>query len=315
MNKKMLLGFSVFLLSFVVSAFSPMPAVQAPGVEVVKSVDVPKPGEPGLPSRTLVDANSSLKASEKRTISGDNYFKNVFERPFTSIEMVYLPDTDILTASLFTDTNYHYFSIQLAGLNKADNKLTATYGIEFDLTKGGSGDYLVTAMNPTKDWSTVDVRVYTDPNGDVGGTTPVRTDSNLSGKGDGYEKTLDNTNSAYARLDPKNPAVIQIAVSRVLLADPKEFLWGAWADNGLRNPQKMDYNDLFTVAEAGSAIKSDPNYPVKALSAVDNTCHVPYGFKTTQNLPGMCMTAAPEKIPQPVPAPAPEFPEGPGSPQ
>jgi len=300
MNKKMLLGFSISLLAFVVSAFSPMPAAQSPAVEVVKSVDIPKPGEPDQPDRTLEDANSSLKASEKRTLTGDNFIKDVFERPFTSIKMDYLPDTDILTASIFTDANYHYFTIQLAGLNKADYILSATYGIEFDLNKDGRGDFLVTAMNPTKDWSIVDVKVYSDPNGDVGGPIPIWADSRFIGKGDGYEKILDNVNSAFARLDPNNETAIQIAVSRQLLGDPNEFLWGAWADNGLRNPQKLDYNDMFKLSDAGSPIKSDPNYPVKALFALDNTCRVPYGFETIKNIPGMCIKAAPDK-----PAPKP----------
>ena len=104
MNKKMLLGFSISLLAFVVSAFSPIPAAQSPAVEVVKSVDIPKPGEPGQPDRTLEDANSSIKASEMRTLTGDNFIKDVFERPFTSIKMDYLPDIRIFSVLLSSPT-------------------------------------------------------------------------------------------------------------------------------------------------------------------------------------------------------------------
>ena len=295
MNKKYLLGFSVLLLAFVTSAFAPITAVQTPADGVLKSDVAAMPVDPGKPDLTLVDANSSLKASEKRTLSGDTFIKDVFERPFTSISMDYLPETDILSAAIFTDATYPYFTIKLAGLSKVDFKLSATYGIEFDVNKDGRGDFLVTATNPGKDWSSVGVSVYSDPNKDVGGPTPIWVDSKLKVKGDGYETTLDNLTSAFVRIDPANEAAIQIAISRQLISDPKEFLWGAWADGSPLSLQKLDFNDMVSLKEAGSPIKGDPTYPIKAVFAMDNTCRVAYGFQTTLNIPGMCIKAAPAK--------------------
>ena len=96
---------------------------------------------------------------------------------------------------------------------------------------------------------------------------------------------------------------MEIAVSRKLLGDPKEFLWGAWADAGLRDPQKFDYNDAIGLSAAGSPIKSNADYPLNALYSVDNTCRTPYGFSSTIGIPGVCTSAQPkpEQPGQPIP--------------
>ncbi len=40
--------------------------------------------------------------------------------------------------------------------------------------------------------------------------------------------------SPGARLVPEDPNAIQIAVSRALLQNAEEFLWGAWDDGGVK---------------------------------------------------------------------------------
>jgi hypothetical protein len=72
-----------------------------------------------------------------------------------------------------------------------------------------------------------------------------------------------------------------------------------WSDEGPKTPAWFDYNDHFTLAEAGSPDKGSSHYPLKALYSVDNTCRYAYGFTPTTNLPGMC------KLP-PTPTPTPE---------
>jgi hypothetical protein len=52
------------------------------------------PGEPPETERTLIDANSSIKAHENRAVLGDNFLDNIYERPFTSWDMIYQPDLD-----------------------------------------------------------------------------------------------------------------------------------------------------------------------------------------------------------------------------
>jgi hypothetical protein len=115
--------------------------------------------------------------------------------------------------------------------------------------------------------------------------------------GDGYETSvaLEGDRAAFARVSPKSAYAVQIAVSRKLLDNSTEFLWGAWADKVIRDPSKFDYNDTFGPSEAGSPIKPSDDYPLKALPSLDNTCRLPYGILKTSGIPGMCLS-----IPEPV---------------
>ena len=117
--------------------------------------------------------------------------------------------------------------------------------------------------------------------------------------GDGYETeiALEGERAAYARVDPANAAAVQIAVSRALLDNDEEFLWGAWADKAVRDPAKFDYNDSFGLSEAGSPVKPSADYPLKALHSLDNTCRLPFGLEQTGNVPGMCKIGIPTPEP------------------
>jgi hypothetical protein len=111
---------------------------------------------------------------------------------------------------------------------------------------------------------------------------------------------MEGDKAAFARLDPDDPISVQIAVSRNLLEDPAEFLWGAWADNGLKNAAMFDYNDTMKPSEAGSPINTDEDYPLNALYNLDNTCRLPYGFNQIGVfIPGMCITQPPAPEPEP----------------
>jgi hypothetical protein len=293
--KKLQILLPLLLMGMLLAACSP----KAPTNVVSTTLPAIKPGVAGNVIRTLEDTNSSFKASEKRATTGDNYLRDLYERPFTSKTMVYQPDVDILTASIAKDDNFFYFKIKLAGLDTKTNSLTADYAIEFDLNKDGRGDYLVWVKSPAKDWSTEGLSLYADPNSDVGGNVPISADAGF--KGDGYEKIVaaGADDSSFARISPDEPAVVEIAVNLKSLGNPTELLWGAWADAGLRDPQKFDYNDVFGPTEAGSPIKGNTDYPLKALYSVDNTCRVLYGFTTTSNIPGMCTSVQPKPQPQP----------------
>lgn len=300
MNRKHVFSSFVVLSALAITAFSPLTHVQSTskmaGIPAVSALPV----EPGKPYRTIEDINSKSTAEEKRTLSGDNFSRELLERPFTSQEMVYLPDTDIQTASISSDEEYFYFTIQLAGLSESEKKLTATYGVEIDVNKDGRGDYLVTAIQPGKEWSSMYVKAYFDKNMDVGGLTPMLSDPSSTLESDGYEVALNHADSAFARLDPDDETIIQISVKKSLIGDATQFLWNAWADSGLRNLRELDYNDRLSLTEAGSPIITEKAYPLKALAAVDNTCRVPYGFSTKVTLPGMCLTIqpTPEKPPE-----------------
>jgi hypothetical protein len=250
------------------------------------------PGEPPEPSRTLEDTDASVKASEKRVLSGDKFLDSLYERPFTSEEMIYQPDLDINTVDFASDVDYFFITIRLHGLNESKKALTGSYGIEFDRSLTGKGDAILIVKSPATSWSTKNLQLYIDPNKDVGGPTPLVHDDNF--KGNGYDKLVPvkGTNIAYARIDPKDPLGVQFAISRSLLTESK-FLWGAWADNGLRNVKSFDYNDTMTLSAAGSPVQTDTDYPIKGLYNLDNTCRLPYGFEQTNaSYPGMCITTS-----------------------
>jgi hypothetical protein len=250
------------------------------------------PGEPPAPSRTLEDTDASVKASEKRVLSGDKFLESLYERPFTSQDMIYQPDLDIKTVDFASDADYFFITIRLHGLNESQGTLTGSYGVEFDRTLTGKGDAIIIVKSPAATWSIKGVQLYIDPNKDVGGPTPLIADAGF--KGNGYDKSLPvkGTNIAYARIDPLDKQAVQIAISRSLLIESR-FLWSAWADNGLKNVKSFDYNDTMTLGAAGSPIQTDADYPIKALYNLDNTCRLPYGFEQMNaSYPGMCITTA-----------------------
>ena len=218
---------------------------------------------------------------------------NLYERPFTSTSMDYLPDLDILGARLMRDTTWVYINISLEGQNSAGG-LLGDYGAELDLNLDGRGDMLLMAKKPGSAWSTDGVRAWTDPNNDVGGARPILSDppSNT----DGYETIVfdsgvgSDPDAAWARISPTDPNSVQIAFKNTLIKNAATFMWGAWAmDDSMLHPEWFDYNDHFTLAQAGSPLIEDTqNYPLKALAEVDNTCRWVVGFTPSGNEPGIC---------------------------
>ena len=255
------------------------------------------PGDVPSPVRILKDTDSSIYANQKRIVTGDNMNNNQYERPFTAKEMVYQPDIDILTISISSDSNFFYFTMTMQGLDPPTNSLTGTYGIEFDRTKTGRGDMLITAYSLKENWSMDSIKVYIDQNKDVGG--PNQIIANPGFRGDGYESEvkLEGDQVAYARIMPGDLKAMQIAVSRVLLGNVTKFLWGGWADKGVNDPHKFAYNDYFKLSEAGSPIKTSADYPLKALYSLDNTCRLPSGFCPQGFIPGMCISSPPAASP------------------
>jgi len=247
------------------------------------------PADPPKPSRTLEDTDASVSASEKRAISGDKFLESLYERPFTSEEMIYQPDLDINTVDFGSDDDYFYITIRLHGLNETKKVLTGTYAVEFDRTLTGRGDAIVLVRNASSSWSTKNLLIYTDRNKDVGGPTPLIADEEFKGNGYDTSVKVKGTSIAYARIDPLDKQAVQFAISRSLLTESK-FLWGAWADNGLKKVGSFDYNDTMGPSTAGSPILGE-DYPLKALYNLDNTCRLPYGFEQIgASYPGMCIS-------------------------
>ena len=142
--------------------------------------------------------------------------------------------------------------------------------------------------DPAGEWSTQNVLAFTDNNGDVGGPQPMVADANFDG--DGYDTPIDFTGEkvAYARIDPEDEFAVQFAISAAMLEHPTEFLWGARADNGLKDITGLDYNDTMGPSAAGSPML-DEDYPVQDLFNLDSTCRLPYGLTQSESIPGMCL--------------------------
>jgi len=236
------------------------------------------------------DVESSGTAAEHRAPYGDSYRLNLFERPFTQSVMDYLPELDIVTFRLSQDSNWDYVFIELVG-GDMNSQIVVDYGVEIDQDRDGHGDILVWAQPPyTTGWSTNTVRVYTDSNNDTGGASPEKSDAPFPG--DGYDTIVfdqgqgNDSDLAWVRLDPHTPSSVQFAFKRTLPGN--SFMWGVWADAGLRDPAKFNYNDRFTEAEAGSPEVNEKDYPIKAVSQVDDTCWVPIGFVPNGYEPHLC---------------------------
>ncbi len=248
----------------------------------------------------MTDPETPAHTKDGYAVAGDDFAHNQFERPLDPA-LAYRPDIDILGASLALDSRWMYIAIQLDGTDTGKETLDANYGVELDVNLDGRGDFVIWARPPfSTTWSRDTLTVYGTSTNMVGGTHPLLSDAPW--KGETYnkilfdEKTSPDMNAAWVRVSPKDPKILEIAISPDIIQKPSRFLWGAWADDGLKDPTRFDYNDVFTKKEAGSPYKWDPEYPPKALLAVDNTCRAPYGFKPNGSLPGLCES-------QPAPGP------------
>lgn len=269
------------------------------------------PAQPGWVARWFNDTDSSRTSGENRAPGGDTFSKNIYERPFTANDMAFRPDLDINKAEVSSDTNFIYFTLYLKGTNPQTSNLVGNYGVELDTDYDGRGNYLLLVSNPEgTEWQMENVTAYKDSGKKVGGTRPMSADAPSDYIG--YDQTifslenLSDPDAAWGRISPKGNAIIELAFKRGLIGGKSSFLWSVWADDGVKDPAKYDYNDHFTVSEAGSPYK-DANYPLKSLALVDSTCREIFNFTPTGDIPGLCAlppTVTPTPEPTEVPPPS-----------
>lgn len=249
-----------------------------------------------IPSGTNIpDVVSQDTAPEQRAPYGDSYAINRFERPFLQ-DMSYVPDLDISSFTVSSDNDWWYVAIQIVG-NDPNNKLGIDYGVELDTDHDGFGDYLVWAHPPYgSTWDTAPVQIFQDTNHDTGGLSAEKSDAPFQGSG--YDSLIfhggvgdADPDTAWVRYLSGGAATVQFAFKRSWSGSV--FMIGPISDAGLKDPGKMDYNDRFTLADAGSPIKNNPNYPLKALFAVDNVCRAAFGFHVNGYEPQLCPNLAP----------------------
>ena len=274
-----------------------------------------------FPSGRYAPANSAVYYAA----GGDVYDLNVYERPFVErTQDTFLPDVDLRYARLMRAGDWFFVALRLHGLPANATGPTADYGVELDTDLDGRGEVLVWASGPIPNqWSPTQVRVLRDASpDDVEGPTVCRSDAPF--RGNGYDQVRyqadPQTGLAWLRWDWETDAgqrrpTVYIAFHRSLLdGQDQRFLWQAWADAGLRAPQRMTYHDAFTLPQAGSPYQGDPNFPIRDIARVDNTCRAAFGFQPTGLEPCLCETRTTASLcPAPETPPAPGcFPDGPG---
>ncbi len=273
---------------------------------VPASTDTPAVTHVMLPSEvagggTLVyDVDSQPTSPEQRAPYGDSYQINRLERPFLQ-NMTYVPALDVETYQVSGDTDWWYVSMTLAGAS-SDPAKAPNYGVELDRDHDGFGDFIIWAHPPyAAEWQTAPVEIYQDTNHDTGGLSGEKSDAPLTTNG--YDTKI--FNGGVGDADPDLAWVRMIASSqpKVQFAFKKTwsgavFMLGVLADSGLKDPGKLDYVDRFTPEEAGSPIRNNPNYPLKALYAVDNVFREAFGFAPNGYEPQLCPKVEPTRKPR-----------------
>ncbi len=284
------------------------PTEEIPATPIAHSL---VPAQPGWVTRWFNDTDSSRTSNEGRAPGGDTFSKNIFERPFSANDMQFRPDLDINKAEVSSDDNFIYFTIYLNGVNPQTSNLSGNYGVELDTDYDGRGNYLILITNPDgTEWQMENVTAYKDSGKKVGGARPMSADGPTGYTG--YDQTifsLDNLSdpdAAWGRVSPKGSSTVELAFKRGLIGGRSSFLWSIWADDGVKDPSMYDYNDHFTLNEAGSPYQ-DANYPLKSLALVDSTCREIYNFTPTGDIPGLCAVPATATPVPPTVTPAPKL--------
>jgi hypothetical protein len=249
------------------------------------------PDEPSSNPAWFQDS-SSLVYADQGQATADNYLNMPLERPFTAHSMEYVGYVDITRVEISSEKVFVYISIGVEETPPQD--VEVFYGVEIDADMDGRGDRLIYGLVPSStDWTVEGVQIYGDTDNNVGGPSPVTSNNGISGNG--YETLLfdsgvgtNDPDMAWIRRSPSRGNHIQFAFKLSVVDNSKKFLWSAWTDAGPMQPAWFDYNDYFTLEEAGSPISSANEYPLKELALVDSTCRWPYGFNPRGDEPGLC---------------------------
>ncbi len=267
---------------------SPTPELPTPTLTLSHSL---VPSTIVKPGKLIQDVVSVDTATEKRAPYGDSYDINRLERPFLQ-DMTYVADLDIVSFNLAYDEKFFYVSIELVGTDP-NNDMGINYGVELDINADGFGDMIIIARPPySVDWSTDNVQIVQDTNRDTGGLSAEKSEAPMPG--DGYDEIIydggrgpgDDPDLAWVRVNAGAKATVQFAFKRSFAGT--KFMYGVIADGGLKSIADLDYVDRFTEEEAGSPVRDQKNYPLKALYAVDNICRQVFGFTGTLQEPQRC---------------------------
>lgn len=282
------------------SAATPTPAETSTPTPLPTVVHQVTPRSPATSPRSFILDTSSLAYQGQGYTVGDSFTVNHLERPFTAEDMIYKGYLDISKVNLYRVPPFTVVTLFLE--QELPEQEDPSYAVELDLDKDGRGDLLVIAeLPPDTSWTAEGVRVLRDGNNDVGGEQPLQAES-PSQAGDGYEQEIYNSGRgedpdlAWIRRDPESTQQVQIAYKEDLQGT-QGFLFGVWADQGVQDPAAFDYNDQWTLEQAGSPLENNPAYPLQELALVDSTCRAWAGFVPTGTEPGICEGYQPTDTP------------------
>lgn len=293
-------------------------AEASPEPESEEPEDTQEPGDPPAPTDTpepeiihvtlpdspaeknnswVTDFNSIDNADEGFTY-GDQFFINRYERPWTRGMGEYRGYLDIIRANLKYNPPWFYVQVFLA--EPLPENSAAQYAMELDLDIDGRGDFLIVVPHPSgEEWTVQGVAVLEDTNEDVGGVEPVLTEILPPDyNGDGYDKVIfqggrgDDPDLAWVRLNPEETNSLEIAF-KAELTGGTGYLWTIWADEGLKDPSRADYNDQFTFVEAGSPFPEHRYHPINEIYLLDTTCRSWYGYEPVGDEIGLCQIYEP----------------------
>ena len=252
------------------------------------------------------DFDSSKVLETKTSIGGDRFTFGRFERPFNANTMdMYYAELDIVNTEVLQDDLWIYGRLFIKDLGASSS--TAKYAVEIDVDLNGKAEWLIVADKPVStEWTVTGVRVYQDANQNVGGELPMLTD-NVPPASDGFETlffdqgTGENPDTAWVRISPSDPNLIEFAINRAAISNPAKYLINYWAGRNL-DPAKFDLNDAYPHEQAGAADTGlNIFYPIKEVAEIDNSCRMAVGFQVTGTEPGLCAVFIPQNIQDPAP--------------
>lgn len=281
-----LIGLMGLLIVLIFLSGCRLPAGVDPEVDLV-------PGEPGDPVVIVEDARSDGEYGNwmaQYIIGGawaDTWFVNQYERPFSADEMVYQPYLDIKESRIRPAGDWTVFEVLAVG--PASSELVYI-SLELDTDLDNRPDLLILtqALEDTT-WNDLMISLLVDPNRDAGGNRP-RLAEPFQDIWNGFEESYNAEESrVYIRRSPDSDSAYQIAVLNELL-EGDQFVWRVWLEGEIFHPGWVEYNDRYSLADAGSPYRYSPNYPLKALASLDNTCLQFFGGQAYQPQPGFCET-------------------------
>lgn len=289
---------------------TPVPTEIPTTVQVVPEEPTPPPhytmpGEFSGKEQVIHDQVTENYAAQKRAYGGDEFYDGRFERPFDR-DMGYLGYLDIIKATMFrTDPDFVYVTIQVARPVSAAVNNEAYYGLELDLNRDGRSLFMIRGLGPLSEtWSTEGVDVWKSTSAEqpfsMAGEGPIPVtgalgfDVNLLRAGRGSDNDL-----AWIRLKPGMDDTIEIAFKHSIVGGEKgKFIWRPFTDGVVFSEKVYDLHVSYTLEQAGSPLRGEPDYPLKEVFAVDNTCRAASGYEPTGYEPGICPLTFPEAAPE-----------------